>query len=114
MTNALAPQVLRSGQRVSLDIPLSQPRELVPPTLGGKPPQYVILSGFAFAAFSVPFMYDFDPADNTPKNAAFWGLIDSLQSGQPAFEGEEVVVLAGGRQHRRTQCFRGGCLLHKS
>lgn len=90
--DVLSLEILRAGQQMTFSIPLSQPQLLVPPTLGSKAPQFVIAAGFCFVAFSIPFMYDFDPGDVSRKNLSFWRLMDLMEHGLPTVAGEEVEI----------------------
>jgi hypothetical protein len=85
-------QVLRAGEELELEVPVSIPRKLVPPHLENRPPPYLIVAGLVFTTLSVPYMVAGDAwesyvSENMSYLLGFWHKA-------PERETDQVVVLA--------------------
>ena len=91
-------QVLRNGREMTLDVPVSISKRLVPAHWDNRPPPYLIVAGLVFTALSVPFLHASEAwehyvSDNVSYLLGKWN--DSLER-----ESDQVVVLAQVLAHR--------------
>lgn len=85
-------RVLRTGEELELDVPLSPPAPLVPLHLGGADPAYLVVAGLVFTPASEPYLqseYGSDYVSDSPVK-----LLDTLFHGVKKEKDEQVVILS--------------------
>ncbi|MBC7366336.1 MAG: trypsin-like peptidase domain-containing protein [Undibacterium sp.] len=85
--------VMRTGQPVSLDVPVSQRRPLLIPNLIGEYPAYFICGPVAFATATQDFIGGINNVGILNGLSADGSPLVTRRSVRPAFEGEELVII---------------------
>jgi len=93
-------RVLRQGQILERQIPLSHVRRLAPPTVYDEPQPYFLYGGFAFVGLTVPFLQSWGENWEAEAPPDLVNLARTTQQAQP---GEQPVVLARVFPSRHTR-----------
>ncbi len=86
--------VVRAGQTLKLDVPVSANRPTLMPALGGEYPDYFIYGPLVFAPASQDFAGAFNSVGAMGALAASGNPLMTRRSDRPAFPGEELVVVS--------------------
>lgn len=92
-------EILRQGQVLVLDVPVSIPKRFVPSHWSNQPPPYLIVSGLVFTVLSRPYLEACDAWDNFVSNNVSYLLC--LADKAMEQEGDQVVVLVQVLAHRQ-------------
>ena len=86
--------VLRAGQSLRLDVPVSPRRPLLMPGLEGAYPAYFIYGPLTFSAATQEFAAGFNSVAAMTALGASGSPLVARRGDQPAFEGEELVIIS--------------------
>ena len=71
-------------------MPLTRPQYLIPPSLEGQGPPYLIFAGLIFLTLTVPLLMELPQDPPPPHGAALCSLLGQLENGQPQRPDSEV------------------------
>ncbi len=86
--------VVRAGQTLKLDVPVSPNRPTLMPALGGEYPDYFIYGPMVFTPASQDFAGAFNSVGAMAALSATGNPLMTRRSDRPAFAGEELVIVS--------------------
>jgi hypothetical protein len=87
--------IWRAGQQLSIDVAVTRPQYLVPPSLEGLPPPYLVFAGLIFLSLSVPLLMELPQNPDLQHGQDLCGLLGQTENLPPERATDEVVVVCG-------------------